>query len=110
MAFNPVSAFFSGFPVKPGIVGQRHIVHPAADFAVEMMMKIPPPVIPDQFGIAFNLHDFPFFLQNHKITVHGSQTNPFCFCNLVKNFPGRRMIPAANRLENQFPLAGITPV
>jgi hypothetical protein len=63
-----------------------------------MMMKIPPPVIPDQVRITFNLDYFPFLLQDHKIAVYGPQTNLFRLCDLIKNLPGRRMIPTANGL------------
>lgn len=110
MTFNPESAFFGGFPVKSGVIGQGHIIHLPANPAVKVMVAIQPPVIPDQIRIAFYRNDFPFFLQDHKIAVYGSQTNPFRFRDSVKNLPGCRMIPLTNRLQNQFPLAGVTPV
>jgi hypothetical protein len=70
MAFDPASAFFTGFPVKAGVVGERHIVYPAADPAMQVMMGIQPPIVADQSWIACNLKDFPLLLQDRKITVY----------------------------------------
>jgi hypothetical protein len=75
-----------------------------------VVVQIPPPVIPDQLRIAFNLNDLPLFLQDHKITVHRSQADPLGPGNFIKDLPRGRVVSPTDRLQNQFPLAGIPPV
>jgi hypothetical protein len=109
-AFGVNNPFGNPFPVKTGVVGEGHIVYPAAGPAMQVMVGIQPPVVADQGGIAGHLKDFPFLLQDRKITVYCPQANSFRLRDCVKNITGGRMILPVNRRQNQFFLAGSAPL
>jgi hypothetical protein len=104
VGLNGKTALFPGFGVQFPAIGDGHIKNPAAFFTMQMVVAIPPPVIPKNVRVGLNRGNLPVFFKGPEITVNRTETHRLIPGDPFKNFPRRQMIPVTDGRQNQLPL------